>query len=206
MKTPLFAAAAALALAGAASAETLDFGTLTAGSDANGVAPAGSLLSYAALVQDTDINGDPVPGAYSWQIDGSAGSVLVQDPSGRGHGTGPVGLDAVDQPVMLKFSSTTDLISFAGTLDHGPLSGGLPTQDLLFADYNGKVVGSYSLDYTQSGLSFTTGSFSGVREVIVPAGRYVEKLSFVAAPEVNGQILVGSLALAGALVLRRWKN
>ncbi len=208
MKTQRLAASAALFLAVAASAATgtIDFGTLSAGTDANTLAPAGTLLSYASLVQDTDINGDPIPGAFSWKVDGSAGSPLVQDPSVRGHGSGPIALDAVDQPILLIFPTTGDLVSFSGILDHGPLSGGLPSQDLVFADFNGKPVGSLSLDYTQSGLSFSSGPISGVREVILPSGRYIEKISFVAAPEVNGQALIGALALAGAVMVRRWKR
>ncbi len=208
MKTQLLAAAAALALMGAASAATgtLDFGTLSAGTDANTLAPSGTMLAYANLVQDTDINGDPIPGAFSWKVDSSAGTTLVQDPSVRGHGTGPIALDAVDQPILLIFPTTGDLVSFSGVLDHGPLSGGLPSQNLVFADYHGKPVGSLALDYTQPGLSFSTGPISGVREVILPSGRYIEKISFVAAPEVNGQAMIGALALAGAVVLRRWKR
>jgi hypothetical protein len=206
MKTQILAVSAAIALAGSASAATLDFGTLTAGSDANGVAPAGTLLSYAALVQNTDINGDPIPGSFSWQTDGGAGSVLVQDPSTRGHGSGPVALDAVDQPVLLTFTGTITLTSFSGVLDHGPLSGGLPSQSLIFADSQGNAVDSKTLDYTQSGLNFNFGPISGVHGVVLPSGRYVEKISFVVAPEVNGQVAVGSIVLLGALVLRRFKR
>ena len=206
MKTHILAVSSAIALLGSASAATLDFGTLTAGSDANGVAPAGTLLSYAALVQNTDINGDPIAGSFSWQTDASAGSVLVQNPSVRGHGSGPIALDAVDQPVLLTFTGTINLTSFSGVLDHGPLSGGLPTQSLIFADSQGNAVSSQSLVYTQSGLSFSFGSVSGVHSVVLPSGRYIEKISFVAVPEVNGQIVVGSIALLGALALRRGKR
>lgn len=212
MKTSTLATALALAAATVASAATIDFGSLSAGDLANSAAPSGTLFSYAVLTQDTDTNpssptfGDPIPGSFSWQIDATAGSVLVQDPSVRGHGNGPIALDAVDQPVLLVFSSTINLVSFSGVLDHGSLSGGLPSQTLVFADGAGKSVGTLSLDYTQSGLSFSSGPVSGVKEIVLPSGRYVERLTYVATPEVNGQVLIGTLALAGAVALRRFKR
>ena len=209
MKTSLPLALLATALAGAlpARATLFTFDSVVSGTDANSLSQAGVTFQPGIFTPDTDSFGSDIPGTEKWRVDGTAPAVTVDNPNlfGRGNAPSPNNaLNALFQPVLVLFPTSTDVTGFTATLDHDTFGDAHLTVN--FYDTNDNLLSSLPLDQTVPGFTFTSGALNGLSKVVLPAGAFYDNVSFTAVPEVDGRVLTAGLLLAGAALARRLRK
>lgn len=206
MKTSHSLALALVALASVAPARaslfTFDAGP--SGSLANDFSQAGVTFQAGVFLPDTDTDGIDIPGTEKWHVDGTAPAVTVDDPSTFGRGVAPSpanALNALFQPVLVLFPTSTDITAFKATLDNDTFGdAGLSVN---FYDAADHLLASIPIDQTVAGFSFTSGTITGLSKVVLPAGAFYDDVGFTAVPEIDGRALTAGLLLAGVAILRR---
>ena len=191
-------------------ANVIDFDSVPSGSEANSAAPAGVSFYNAHLALDQDSSGADIAGSEKWQVDAANPSLDVSDPSYRGYGKAPSGvnaLNAVDQPVLMLLAQPINLGYFSVTLDNST-RGNLGDSPIQFYSRNGNVdtlVGSLSADQSISGYSAVTyDPLASVDRILFPSGAYYDNISLAAVPEpATSGVVLGIAAAAGAFWLRR---
>ncbi len=207
----LIALAIGLTLAQSAQASIINFDSIAAGSNASNDSVAvssGITFNNATFLPNLDTYGIAIPGSDHWQIDTTSGSVTVQNTSLKGWGVAPSGTNALDarlSPVLLSFTSATNLGGFSFQLPNSTF-GNIPNVDVLFLNAAGNTV--YDLSYKQ-GVALATVSLpttlSGVSQILLPSGTFYDNINVAAVP-VPGAIWLFGSAIMGFLGLRRNKK
>ncbi|MCX7085037.1 MAG: PEP-CTERM sorting domain-containing protein [Methylococcales bacterium] len=208
-KKALIALALGLSLAQSTQASIIDFDSIAAGSDASTDAVAvasGIAINTAVFLPNLDVDGIAISGTEHWQIDTFVAT--AENTSLQGWGTAPSGANALDarpQPILLSFSSPTDLGGFSFQLPDSTF-GNPPPNDVLFLDAAGITL--YDLAYNQ-GVALATVSLpttlSGVSQILLPSGTFYDNINVAAVP-VPGAIWLFGSAIMGFLGLRRNKK
>jgi len=211
-KTAVIALAVGLTLAQPSVASTINFDSLTAGTNADSdpVAIAfGITFNNAAWLPDLDGFGIEIPVSEHWQIDSSfPGPVTVENTSLQGYGTAPSGQNALDarwSPILMHFAAAMDIGSFAVTLPDSSF-GNLFLSDILFLDAAGNTL--YDLAYFQghplATVSLPTTKITGVQDILLASGTFYDNLSVMAVPEPDALwLLVSALPGLAGLGLRK---
>lgn len=198
-----------IALTGAASASTLsvNFDNVSSGTDAN-VSTAGTGLSftYAVSAPKLDQDGAEIPDSDYWQNDVTAPTVTVSDPSLRGYGTAPSGinaLDAIDQPVLMHFANPVHLGSFSFVLDKS-IFGNIGNSLIYFLDANHQTIGQLGSDQTIPGYTPSNGvSFYGVQDVVLATGAYYDNITLTIPEPGTLPLLALSLVQIGVMMAHK---
>ena len=194
--------------AGSARAASLafDFDGVASGSAANAAVSGGIHFDLASFLPQLDAFGDPIPGSEASRPDPEPFDLVrVSDPSLRGYGEAPSGLnalDALDQGVLITFDAPVTLAQFAATLDQS--SFGFPgVFDVVFQDASGAVL--YSLPTQQSVPGFAaafSGTLYGVSSIHLPGGAFYDNLVLETVPEPESLVTL-AFALAALATARR---
>jgi hypothetical protein len=216
MKTPslrlLLGAAVASFLAATASAQltaSFDFDALPSGATTSLFNTPQLSFHQAHFVPFTDAFGDPIAGSDHWEIDlvnDSLFPVTAENPLDYGSGPAPSGTNALQalwQPVLLRFDSVYNLQSFTFTLDNDPF--GLLTS-VAFITNTGTVT-EIALDQSIAAFQFSATDIDGITGIVLPSGAFYDNLvlnatAAVPEPSTYGAI-AGALALVGTLWRRR---
>jgi hypothetical protein len=206
MKRILSAIAFAAMCAGAQAATVLDFAFSTnAVPSVTGPALTGTLSVDYTYLETVDGNGDPLP-TPSFRPDGTAGPIVVGDPSARSYGSAISGnaLDAVDQAVLLSFTQAQNVSAFSIVLDNSTFGTPFGTAVEFYSSAD-LLIGSIAVDQTISGFTVNdTSLFANVSKIVLPAGAFYDNLSLTvtAAPE-PGRVMLLGLGAVGAILRRR---
>lgn len=189
----------------------MTFDGVPSGTPANFIAPPGITFAPAAFLPDLDGFGDPIPGSDRWRPDSTAPDVTVENPDDYGRGAAPSpanALNALWQPVLVLFASTTDLLSFGTILDLDTfgLNGFEPAFSdvaVLFLDTAGNILASEPVNQTQPGFALARGPLNDLGGIVLPAGAFYDNLSLTAVPEVGAWPVVAGTGLAAFALWRR---
>jgi hypothetical protein len=193
--------------AGAASL-AFDFDGVASGAAANGAVGGAPLrFDLASFLPELDAFGDPIPGSEAYRPDPEPFDLVrVSDPSARGYGAAPSGLnalDALDQGVLITFDAPVTLAEFAATLDQSAF--GFPgVFDVVFQDADGAVL--YSLPTQQSVPGFAaafSGTLHGVSSIYLPGGAFYDDLGLETVPEPESLVILACALGALATARRR---
>ena len=201
----LLLATAAIAIPAQATLFTFD--NVVSGTEANGLSQAGVTFQPGIFTPDTDAFGSDIPGTEKWRADASSPAVTVDNPSLFGRGAAPSpnnALNALFQPVLVLFPTSTDITGFSATLDSDTF--GDAHLSVNFYDSNDNLLKSVAVDQTVAGFTFDSGALSGLSKVVLPAGAFYDNVGFTAVPEVDGRVLTAGLLLAGAALARRLRK
>lgn len=210
MSSAAFAALCALAPISQAATIEINFDTVAAGSQANLAAPAGIRFYQAHFVNDVDAFGDEILNTEKWQIDTASTSafpVTVDNPASFGYGAAPSGTNALNalwQPVLMRFDQAIHLSSFSAQLDNSTY-GDLTPSAVYFLDGQKTILGQISLDQTQPGtLALLNTPVNGVREVLFSSGAFYDNLQISTVPLPPSALLfISGLTLLGVLKRRK---
>ena len=183
------------------------FDSVTTGTDANSLSQAGITFQPGVFTPDTDTDGIDIPGTEKWRVDGTAPAVTVDNPNLFGRGAAPSpnnALNALFQPVLVLFPTSTTVTSFSATLDNDTF--GDAHLSVNFYDSNDNLLKSVAVDQTVAGFTFDSGAITGLSKVVLPAGAFYDNVGFTAVPEVDGRVLTAGLLLAGAALARRLRK
>jgi hypothetical protein len=206
----LVAATAALP-ASAQIATLLDFDSVPSGTLASTFDTPNFSFHQAYSIKFLDVDGDPIAGTDHWAIDADSDAafpVTVENPLDYGYGAAPSGsnaLQALWQPVVIKFDQTYNLTSFTATLDNSSY-GNLWTID--FINDTG-TVSSLTVDQSVSGWVANAIDIAGITGIVLPSGAFYDNIGInaVAVPEPATYGLVAACATLGyVIVLRRRKK
>ena len=199
------AAMGCLVGATAAQAYIVDFDGVASGSFANSAAPTGVSFENAYFVPDVDAFGDPISGTEKWRVDPFAPSVLTRDPVERGYGAAPSlnnALDAIEQPVLMRFDSAQELQSFSVTLDNSTM-GSLTLLNIEFLDASGQILRSITSDQTVPGFVISTGPISNLSAVLLQGGAFYDNINVAPVPEPGEYaMLLAGLAVIASVARR----
>jgi hypothetical protein len=180
----------------------LNFDSLVTGAPANDAAAGeGFQFDLAAYLPEYDAYGDPIPGSEAYRIDPEPFDLVrATNPSDRGYGYAPSplnALDALDQGILLTFTSPVDVSLFTTTLDLSTF--GFPgTFDIVFQDLAGNALGLLPTQQSVSGfVASAPGTIAGVSSIYFPSGAFYDNLGFTTTPvpEPSAAVLAG-IALA----------
>ena len=223
MKTPslrhLLAAAFAAVLATSASAQiisTFNFDSVANGATANLFNTSKVSFHPAHYVPFFDSFGDPLAGSDHWEIDvvnDTLFPVTAENPLDYGRGVAPSGtnaLQALFQPVLLRFDATYNLQSFSFTLDNDTFGAVAP---VAFITSTGTVL-ELSINQAIAGLSFSTAGVSGINGIVLPGGAFYDNIAInalpvgasPAVPEPSTYGLLAALLALGGAAWRRRKH
>lgn len=195
--------------AGAATANAyiVDFDGVTSGGLANSAAPAGVSFVNAYYTPDLDAFGDPIPDTAKWRADPTAPDVFVKNPLERDYGPAPSlnnSLEAIDQPVLLRFDTPQDLQSFSAVLDNS-IFGSLAPLNIEFLDATGHVIRSIASNQTVPGFIVSTGPISNLSAVLLQGGAFYDNINIAPVPEPGeyAMMLAGLAVMAGIARRRR---
>lgn len=208
-------AATGLAAAAALHAQTFtfDFDAVPSGTAVNSFAPSGVSFHQAYFAPSLDGFGDPILGSEHWQIDplnDPLFPVLAENPADYTYGAAPSGTNALNalwQPVLIRFDQAYDLQAFATTLDNSTF-GDLSPASIWFVTDTG-TVGQLSYDQTSPGLLVSTsGTYAGITGIVLGSGAFYDNvsISLVAIPEPSTWALLLGGASLGAVFVRRWRT
>ena len=195
------AAIGIFAIAGTANAYIVDFDGVTSGGLANSAAPTGVSFVHAYYTPDVDAFGDPIPGTEKWRADPTAPEVLVKNPLERDYGPAPSpnnALEAIDQPVLLRFDTPQALQSFSAVLDNSTLGSPTPL-NIEFLDAAGQIIRSVASDQTAPGFIVSTGPISNLSAVLLQGGAFYDNINIAPVPEPGeyAMMLAGLAVVAG---------
>lgn len=210
-KKAVIALAVGLMLAQPTLASTMDFDSLSAGSDVNTDSVAltkGITFNNAVFLPTLDTDGIAIAGTDHWQIDATASAVTVANGASLGGAYAQSnGLDARDQPVMMHLGGIFNIASFslnASSYD-GSSFGGYYNPTLDFLDINGNAIGSVA--YTLSAGIFSaslSAPVQGVTDVLFVGGAVYDNISIsIAAVPVPGAVWLFGSALMGFMGFSR---
>jgi hypothetical protein len=203
----LFAASAVFAAAASLQAQSflIDFDSVSDGASANLAAPSGVSFGIGTFSPNLDSEGDVIPGTSRWQVDVSAGSPVVRNPSFYDRGAAPSApnaLDAVFETVLVRFGSTMSLSSFSVALDNDTFgTDGTAIEFYSVGATVNTLLASISIDQSIPGLIASLSTpISGVDLVVLPSGAMYDSLSFTAVPEPSEW----AVAAAGMMGVVAW--
>jgi len=195
--------------AGRADAATvyLNFDSIASGAPANDAAAGqGFRFDLATYLPEYDAYGDPIPGTEAYRIDPEPFDLVrATNPANRGYGNAPSplnALDALDQGVLLTFTSPQDVAVFTTTLDLSTF--GFPGAfDIVFQDPAGNALSLLPTQQSVPGfVASAPGTLSNVSSIYLPSGAYYDNLGFTTVPEPLAVVLAG-IALAAVAAQRR---
>ncbi|HMU67208.1 MAG TPA: hypothetical protein PKE57_08685 [Cellvibrionaceae bacterium] len=200
------------ALASVAQAATIEinFDGVNSGSSANSAAPSGIVFYQAHYVNDVDAYGDEISNTQKWQIDSQSTAdypVTVDNPASFGYGAAPSGTNALNalwQPVLMRFESALDLTGFSTVLDNSTYGDILPAA-VYFLDSNKKILSQIAVDQTVPGAVATlTTPVNGVREVLFSSGAFYDTVQISSVPlPPSAALFLSGLALLGTIKYRK---
>ena len=200
------AAAALLGAAAPAGAFSINFDG--PGSNAEDFAPIGLAIGYGTFVPSLDEFGDPVPGTDHWELDLTAGSVPVLDPSTVGWGDAPSlskALDARGGPILFVFDITSDITNFSITLDNSPL-GDLFNTSIKFYDAAFGEIGSIDVDQSTPGYVASLASVSGVKAILLPPTAFYDNATAGVTPVPEPGTYAVAFAVVGIALIHRMRR
>lgn len=169
------------------------------GTTADAYTPEFLRIGYGVFSPSLDEFGDPIPSSDHWQLDLSAGSVPVNDPSTHGFGTAPSpgqALDVRDGPVVLVFDTPFSFENFTVTLDNSTL-GDLGNRPIEFYDAANNLLYSAPVDQSIAGYTVNVGALSDVTTVVLPPTAYYDNVAAVPEPTAFIALLGGTGLLLG---------
>ena len=203
----LIAASAVFAAAASLQAQSflIDFDSVSDGASANLAAPSGVSFGIGTFSPNLDSEGDVIPGTSRWQVDTSAGSPVVRNPSFYDRGAAPSApnaLDAVFETVLVRFGSSMALSNFSIALDNDSFgTDGVAIEFYSVGATANTLLASIAIDQSIPGLIASLSTpITGVDMVVLPSGALYDSLAFTVVPEPSEW----AVAAAGMMGVIAW--